>query len=97
MIVNEENNYNFGSAKDNTATAATAYPSYSICGSRLPCGLCLITNQRCPMIACGPNIVWTSADGLYQPQTGPTTTAHSVTEKTTGTLNLNYSNNTEKE
>ena len=25
------------------------YPNADNCGSRLPCGLCLITNQPCPM------------------------------------------------
>ena len=25
------------------------YPNVDNCGSRLPCGLCLITNQPCPM------------------------------------------------
>lgn len=95
--MNGTNNYNFAGTKNNVTSSTTAYPSYSTCGSRLPCGLCLITNQRCPMMACGPNITWTSGDGLYQPQNGPTTTVHSVSQKTTGTLNLNNSNNTEKE
>lgn len=81
--------------RDNTVTSTTttAYPSYSVCGSRLPCGLCLITNQRCPMLPCGPNITWTSGDGLYQPQTGPTVTAHN-SGSTTANLHLN---NMEKE
>lgn len=35
--------------------AGTDYASYtninaSYCGSRLPCGLCLITNKPCPMM-----------------------------------------------
>lgn len=25
------------------------YPNTDSCGSRLPCGLCLLTNQPCPM------------------------------------------------
>lgn len=80
---------------DNTvsSTTTTAYPSYSTCGSRLPCGLCLITNQRCPMMACGPNITWTSGDGLYQPQNGP-----AVTAQNSGSISANVSlNNTKKE
>lgn len=40
--------------------STTACPVPQTCGSRLPCGLCLITNQRCPMMPCQPNIVWTS-------------------------------------
>ena len=30
-----------------TGTSVTGYPP--ACGSRLPCGLCLITNRPCPM------------------------------------------------
>ena len=40
--------------------STTACPIPQACGSRLPCGLCLITNQRCPMLPCQPNITWTS-------------------------------------
>ena len=29
------------------------YPNADNCGSRLPCGLCLITNQPCPMYPIG--------------------------------------------
>ena len=46
-----------------TATSTTTCPVPQACGSRLPCGLCLITNQRCPMLPCQPNIVWTSTNG----------------------------------
>lgn len=41
-------------------TSSTACPVPQACGSRLPCGLCLITNQRCPMMPCQPNITWTN-------------------------------------
>lgn len=66
-----------------TTTASTTYvpnsptacPVPQACGSRLPCGLCLITNQRCPMMPYQPIITWTSSDGLYNPQNGPTCTA----------------------
>ena len=41
--------------------STTACPVPQACGSRLPCGLCLITNQRCPMMPCAtPIITWTS-------------------------------------
>ena len=52
--------YNFGSDQNNSITSQTTCPIPQACGSRLPCGLCLITNQRCPMLPCQPNIVWTS-------------------------------------
>lgn len=68
-------NNNFGSTQDNSATTTTACPVPQACGSRLPCGVCLITNQKCPLFTTAPNITWTSSsanDGLYQPQTGPT-------------------------
>lgn len=39
------------------------YPNTDSCGSRLPCGLCLLTNQPCPMrpiryneVTCSTNV-----------------------------------------
>lgn len=34
----------------NEYTPQTVIPGTQYCGSRLPCGLCLITNQPCPMM-----------------------------------------------
>ena len=58
-----------------TGPSTTAYSVSQACGSRLPCGLCLITNQRCPMMPCQPNIVWTSSNvtGTDQEPHLPTT------------------------
>ena len=36
----------------NSNTVGT-YPNANNCSSRLPCGLCLITNQPCPMYPIG--------------------------------------------
>lgn len=47
----------------NTATQAssTGCPVAQVCGSRLPCGVCLITNQKCPLtMPAYPIITWTS-------------------------------------
>ena len=41
--------YTTSTNTDKTNTATTINET-SYCGSRLPCGLCLITNQRCPML-----------------------------------------------
>ena len=40
--------------------STTACPVPQACGSRLPCGLCLITNQRCSMMPWRPSITWTN-------------------------------------
>ena len=61
----------------------TACPIPQACGSRLPCGLCLITNQRCPMLPCQPSIVWTSTNGNtigQEPHLPTTVTCSSVPE-----------------
>lgn len=41
--------YTTSTNTDKTNTATTINET-SFCGSRLPCGLCLITNRRCPML-----------------------------------------------
>jgi hypothetical protein len=42
-----------------TATTTTAWPPpLEPCGSRLPCGLCLITNQMCPKYVEPMTIKW---------------------------------------
>lgn len=76
--------YNFGSDRNNCVTSdhTTACPVPQACGSRLPCGVCLITNQRCPLMPCAPSITWTSGDGLNSPQFGPTCTAQSTEQHT---------------
>lgn len=46
-------------------TANTACPVAKVCGSRLPCGVCLITNQKCPLtMPAYPTITWTSANDI---------------------------------
>lgn len=51
----------------NTATQAstTGCPVAQVCGSRLPCGVCLITNQKCPLtMPAYPTITWASANDI---------------------------------
>lgn len=51
----------------NTATQAstTGCPVAQVCGSRLPCGVCLITNQKCPLtMPAYPSITWTSSNDI---------------------------------
>ena len=68
---------------------STACPVPQACGSRLPCGVCLITNQRCPLMPCAPSITWTSGDGLCNPQTGPTCTTQSSGQHTNTKATMN--------
>lgn len=68
---------------------STACPVPQACGSRLPCGVCLITNQRCPLMPCTPSITWTSSDGAYIPRFDPTCTAQSTDQNTHITATMN--------
>lgn len=68
---------------------STACPVPQACGSRLPCGVCLITNQKCPLMPCAPSITWTNSDGLYNPQFGPTCTTQSTEQNARITVTMN--------
>lgn len=74
-------------------TSTTACPVPQACGSRLPCGVCLITNQRCPLMPCAPSITWTSSDVPYSHQFDPTCTSQSTGQHT----NIKATMNIEKE
>ena len=45
-------NTNYAPSTAHPSTVGT-YSNADNCGSRLPCGLCLITNQPCPMYPIG--------------------------------------------
>lgn len=47
-------------SNNTTSTVTGTTSNINFCGSRLPCGLCLITNRQCPMMAitCEPS--WTA-------------------------------------
>lgn len=48
-----------------TQSSSTGCPVAQVCGSRLPCGVCLITNQKCPLtLPAYPTITWTSANDI---------------------------------
>ena len=64
-------------------TTSTACPVPQACGSRLPCGLCLITNQRCSMMPWRPNIVWSSTNEnttVHEPHLPTTITCSNAPE-----------------
>lgn len=54
---------------------------HQFCGSRLPCGLCRLTNQLCPYANTQPNVVLCEQGGtsnVYQPAESPSTANNAV-------------------
>ncbi len=48
-----------------TQPSSTGCPVAQVCGSRLPCGVCLITNQKCPLsMPTYPTITITSTNDI---------------------------------
>lgn len=47
---------------DSNGTVIKTQDFSEYCGSRLPCGLCMITNSPCPYITYKPEITWNYKD-----------------------------------
>lgn len=47
---------------DNNGTAIKTYTyDNNACGSRLPCGVCMITGSRCPLVGWEMSPTWTAS------------------------------------